>query len=118
MKPIALVAALLAAAPLAAAAPPSIPNGTYRCHTGSGQLTLALGDVAIAGPRYVLTDPNRRQTGGTYTITPLGYRWSGDFGAVRHDQLADSGPDPVGGGFIVRYALGHTSPVSIVCRRA
>ena len=104
------------AAPALAAVPPPIANGTYHCHTGSGQFILALGDAVIAGNRYVVTWPQGHQTSGTYAVTPLGYSWSGDFGAVKHEQLADSEPDP--GGFIVRYALGHTSPVSITCRRA
>lgn len=115
MRATVFAALAFVAQPAHAAPPAPIPDGTYHCHTGTGQLMLALGDVTIAGHRYMLTDPDKRQTSGTYATGPLGYTWSGDFGAVKHAEITDSEPDP--GGFVVRYALGHTSPVSIVCRR-
>ena len=113
--PMRLLSVLLAAPLCLAASPAPIPNGLYHCRTGGGQLVLAFGDVTITSDRYVLVDPDRRRTSGTYAVGPLGYRWSGDFGVVKHQELADSTADP--GGFTVRYALGHTSPVSITCRR-
>ena len=94
---------------------PVIPNGTYRCTTGDGPLKLSLGEAVIAGNRYTVTDRQHHVTGGTYGSNRTGYSWSGDFGAVKHAELADSSPAP--GGFDVRYALGRTSPVSIACRR-
>lgn len=79
-------------------------------------MMLTLGRMQVTGDRYVFTAPSGPATSGTYAITPTGYRWTGDIGAITNAQIVESGPDGTAGEFWFKYRARPTSlPTSVSC---
>lgn len=116
-----LAAALALATPGVAGTSPGgpIPPGTYNCIAGFGTGMLTLGRMTITGTGYRFQPPTGRGSAGTYSITPGGYVWSGDIGALRHAWLRESRRDGMVADafwFTFRYPNGSADE-SVSCRR-
>ena len=111
-----LFAAAMAASVQAAKPGTPIPAGTYQCMAGSSRMMLTLGRMQITGEKFVFTAPSGPATSGSYAITPQGYRWTGDIGAITNDQIVESGPDATPGQFWFSYRARPTSsPTTTSC---
>ena len=114
---LALAAAALALPAVAKPGTP-IPNGSYHCIAGSSRMMLGLGDMKVSGMRYSFKAIGGPSTSGSYALTPVGYKWTGDIGAITNAQIVESGPDATPGDFWFKYKARPTSsPTTAACQK-
>lgn len=87
-----LIAIAVAATDLGrAGADSSLQNGTYNCIAGFSVM-LTLGKMQIDGNNFRFNPESGASTTGHFIMAPDGkIRWTGDFGAIRNAQIAESG---------------------------
>ncbi len=81
-------------------------------------MMLTLGAMKVSGMRYTFDAIGAPATSGSYELTPVGYKWLGDIGAITNAQIVDSGPDATPGDFWFKYKARPTSsPTTAACQK-